>query len=238
MTARSKLLPSIFAACTESVRAAGRRTTWSARVLAWFVLTTLPAALLAESDQDRLYRALDVPLAVDAGRDRVVLVTYPCPDCNALIRRLEQQSDGDLLRMPAIFDAASMRMAVAHYVIDHCGLGASAREQLMEMPRDQSIDALAGALLDASETSGPDRCQNEQEIAAAFDAPAVSRQLQQALAWSRIIEPSGLPALVLAGRWVIEDLHQLETGAVQVQSERLLQRARAYRERNGEPGDS
>lgn len=157
------------------------------------------------------YRTLKMPVLTDADKGQVEVASvfwYGCPHCYSLepiVDRWKESLKDDIrfVRRPGFFGPNLWKThAQLYYTIHNMGIEGKVHEGIFNEVQNkrnylQDSNAMADYL---NQRYGVDK----KEFKAQFDSFGVNHQLQQAFAKLKGYELTGVPALIIDGRYVIE----------------------------------
>lgn len=201
------------------------------------LLLLLAFAPVSGSDERPGYVELDAPAPARQG-DPIEIVQvfwYGCPDCRVLEARLNQLLDEvseevSLRRMPAVaprwepharaFYAAASLGELEQF---HSALGTAMQRDRRRLMSAADLIAFAGEIgLDA------------EAFAAAMDSPEVERQVQEAAELTNRYGISGVPALIINGRYRTDlQLSGDPSGMIETTRELIQREPASSSERHG-----
>ena len=157
------------------------------------------------------YRTLRIPVLTDADKGEIEVATvfwYGCPHCYSLepiVDRWKESLSDDIrfVRRPGFFGPNLWQThAQLYYTIHNMGIEDKVHEGIFNEVQNkrnylQDSDAMADYL---NQRYGVDK----KEFKARFESFGVNHQLQQAFAKLKGYELTGVPAVIIDGRYVIE----------------------------------
>lgn len=168
-----------------------------------------PSLQAAEFVEGVHYQTLDVPVETENPEavEVVEVFSYACVHCKTFDPKLEmwkqELPDGvEFRRLPAIFDQTWAWFAQAYYAAQVLGVSDQVHTPLFVAIHDQGVDLRDPTLMAAlfEQTAGVDPAEFTQVV----NSFGVRSRVQQADAHGRAFRISGVPTLVVDGRYKVD----------------------------------
>lgn len=175
-----------------------------------FTTTVIPAAAHAQEFVEGVhYQKLDVPVETQdpAAIEVVEVFSYACVHCKTFDPTLEAWKEGlpegvEFRRVPAIFDQTWAWFAQAYYAAEVLGVSDQVHTPLFVAIHDQGVDLRDPTLMAAlfEQTAGVPPSEFTQVV----NSFGVRSRVQQADAHGRAYGITGVPTLVVDGRYKVD----------------------------------
>jgi len=155
------------------------------------------------------FKKLPVPVQTqNADKIEVIeIFSYGCVHCYSFdpqieLWRSEQSDDVNFRRIPAVFSQSWEPLARAFYAAQVLGVGEKVHMPIFTAIHQSGVNLQTAAQIARlfNSTAGVD----EQEFISVFNSFGVRSQVQQAGADSRMYRITGVPTLVVAGKYVVD----------------------------------